>query len=59
VTPSAGTDDKPGISLIVPPDPAQLTGEVVLHVSDCRRVHADLEARGFRFLAPPNEPPWD
>lgn len=57
-TPSPGTEDKPGISLVAPADPTQLTGELVLHVSDCIRVHAELVARGLTFLAPPNEPPW-
>jgi len=58
VTPSPGTDDKPGISLVAPTEQTRLTGEVVLHVSDCRRVVADLEARGLNFMAPPNKPPW-
>ncbi|MGI8628107.1 MAG: VOC family protein [Geodermatophilaceae bacterium] len=36
VTPSPGTDDKPGISLVAPTERSHLTGEVGLHVSDCR-----------------------
>ncbi|MDQ3733380.1 MAG: VOC family protein [Actinomycetota bacterium] len=57
-TPSSGTYDKPGISLIPPPDRYQLTGEVVLHVADCRQVYLDLVSRGINFLEPPSEPPW-
>ncbi len=57
-TPSPGSDDKPGISLVAPAERTQLTGEVVLHVRDCRQVHASLAARGLTFLAPPSEPDW-
>ena len=58
VTPSPGTDDKPGISLVAPTERTELTGEVVVHVKDCRRVYDDLAARGLSFLAAPDEPPW-
>jgi len=57
-TPSAESYDKPGISLIPPPNRYEHTGEVVLHVADCRQVYLDLVARGVVFLEPPSEPPW-
>jgi len=58
VTPSAGTDDKPGIRLVPPPDRTNVTSEIVIHVDDCRAVHASLSRRGVTFPAPPSEPPW-
>lgn len=58
-TPSPSSYDKPGISLVPPPNPSELTGEVVLHVSDCRQVYVDLVARGVVFLEPPSNPAWD
>lgn len=59
VTRSAPTPDRPGVTL-APPDPAspEVHGEVVLHVPDCRALHARLVARGATFLAPPTVPPW-
>lgn len=57
-TSSAETDDKPGIGLAPPPDPATVSSELVIHVADCHRVHRDLTDRGVTFLAPPSEPPW-
>jgi catechol 2,3-dioxygenase-like lactoylglutathione lyase family enzyme len=59
VTRSEPTPDKPGVTL-APPDPqaAIVHGEIVLHVRDCRAMHARLVARGAAFLAPPTVPPW-
>lgn len=34
------------------------SGEVVLHVDDCRQVVAALEQRGVEFLGPAAEPAW-
>jgi predicted ester cyclase/catechol 2,3-dioxygenase-like lactoylglutathione lyase family enzyme len=56
-TESPGTEDKPGPALAPPGDPATVTGELVVHVSDCRAVHRELTTRGVTFLAPPSEPP--
>jgi catechol 2,3-dioxygenase-like lactoylglutathione lyase family enzyme len=58
VTPSAGTDDKPGVQLVPLASSRSVSGEVVIHVVDCRRVYDELAGRGVKFLAPPTEPPW-
>ncbi len=57
----AVTGDPPpdrAIRLVPPVGVEQATGEVVVHVADCRVVVAALEARGVRFLGPPAEPAW-
>lgn len=58
----AVTGDPPpdrSVRLVPPTDGArQATGEVVLHVADCRAVVATLEERGVRFLGPATEPAW-
>jgi catechol 2,3-dioxygenase-like lactoylglutathione lyase family enzyme len=45
---------------LVPPDddPFTATAEVVIRVTDCRAVHAALEARGVPFPGLPVVPPW-
>lgn len=57
-TPSVETPDKPGVSLTLPTSARQVTGEVVIQVTDCRTTYAQLSARGMQFLAAPSEPPW-
>jgi catechol 2,3-dioxygenase-like lactoylglutathione lyase family enzyme len=51
-------EDRPGVSLSAPVDPALANVVLVLEVADARAAHARLEAKGARFLAPPYEPPW-
>jgi catechol 2,3-dioxygenase-like lactoylglutathione lyase family enzyme len=51
-------EDRPGVTMTAPADPSQANVVFVLEVEDARAVHAELEAEGVRFLAPPFEPPW-
>jgi predicted enzyme related to lactoylglutathione lyase len=51
-------EDRPGVTMTAPADPSQANVVLVLEVEDARAVHAQLEAEGVRFLAPPFEPPW-
>jgi predicted enzyme related to lactoylglutathione lyase len=51
-------EDRPGVAMAAPADPSGANVVLVLEVADARTVHADLEAEGVRFLAPPFEPPW-
>jgi len=58
-TRSEPTPDKPGVTLVPPAaGAAEVHGEVVLHVRDCRASYAAFVARGATFLAPPSVPPW-
>lgn len=50
--------DRPGVTLTAPGDPARASVVLVLEVADARAVHRELEAEGARFLAPPFEPTW-
>lgn len=45
---------------LVPPrgDAQEATGEVVIHVADCRAVVDVLQQRGVEFLGPPTTPAW-
>jgi catechol 2,3-dioxygenase-like lactoylglutathione lyase family enzyme len=51
-------DDRPGVWMSVPPDPARANVVLVLEVADARAAYAALAAEGVRFLAEPYEPPW-
>jgi predicted enzyme related to lactoylglutathione lyase len=51
-------DDRPGVAMRAPGDPSTANVVLVLEVADARAVHAQFEAEGVRFLAPPFEPPW-
>jgi catechol 2,3-dioxygenase-like lactoylglutathione lyase family enzyme len=53
-----GAEDRPGVTMSAPADPSQANVVLVLEVADARAVHAQLEAEGVRFLAPPFEPAW-
>ncbi len=50
--------DRPGVTLSVPADPAQQSVVLVLEVADARRAHAALAVDGVPFLAEPYAPPW-
>jgi catechol 2,3-dioxygenase-like lactoylglutathione lyase family enzyme len=51
-------EDRPGVAMVTPADSSLANVVLVLEVPDARAVHAQLEAEGVRFLAPPFEPPW-
>jgi catechol 2,3-dioxygenase-like lactoylglutathione lyase family enzyme len=51
-------EDRPGVSMAAPADPAVADAVLVLEVADCLAVHEELAARGAKMLAPPYSPPW-
>jgi len=51
-------DDRPGVELAPPSDPARAHIVLVVEVDDARGEHARLTERGVRMLAEPYEPPW-
>ena len=51
-------EDRPGVEMIAPRDPARLAAILVLEVADCLRAHRELSGAGVPFLAPPYSPPW-
>ena len=52
------SEDRPGVSMTVPLDPAKANVVLVVEVDDARAEHARLQQVGVRFLAEPYEPPW-
>ncbi len=59
VTGGGPTADKPTVTMASPADPSIATAELIVAVPDCRAAHAELAARGARFLADPVEYPWE
>jgi catechol 2,3-dioxygenase-like lactoylglutathione lyase family enzyme len=59
VTGGGPTPDKPTVTMTPPDDPSLATAELIVAVPDCRAAHAELVARGARFLAEPVEYPWE
>ena len=51
-------EDRPGVDMVAPPDPAKLAVVLVLEVADAASVHAALVAEGVDILAEPFAPPW-
>ena len=51
-------EDRPGVLMRPPADPASLPVALVLETDDCAAAHDALSARGAQFLAPPYRPPW-
>jgi catechol 2,3-dioxygenase-like lactoylglutathione lyase family enzyme len=51
-------DDRPGVAMAAPDDPARANVVLVVEVEDARAEFARLGAAGVRFLADPFEPPW-
>jgi catechol 2,3-dioxygenase-like lactoylglutathione lyase family enzyme len=47
------TDDKPSVTLEVPPDPDRTSSFLNLRVSDIEAVYAEWSARGAEFLTEP------
>jgi catechol 2,3-dioxygenase-like lactoylglutathione lyase family enzyme len=51
-------EDRPGVSMVAPPDRSALAAILVLEVTDCLGAHRELSAAGVPFLADPYSPPW-
>jgi catechol 2,3-dioxygenase-like lactoylglutathione lyase family enzyme len=51
-------EDRPGVEMTAPADPARANVVLVVEVDDARAAHARLADEGVRFLAEPYEPPW-
>ena len=51
-------EDRPGVEMAAPDDPARASVVLVLEVEDADAVHTSLEAEGVHFLAEPYSPPW-
>jgi catechol 2,3-dioxygenase-like lactoylglutathione lyase family enzyme len=51
-------EDRPGVAMTAPSDPAQASVVLVVETDDARAEHRRLGGEGVRFLAEPYEPPW-
>ncbi len=51
-------EDRPGVEMSAPADPAQANVVLVVEVEDARAEHERLRGVGVSFLAEPYEPPW-
>jgi catechol 2,3-dioxygenase-like lactoylglutathione lyase family enzyme len=51
-------DDRPGVDLEAPRDPAKANALLVVEVGDARAEHERLGSLDVRVLADPYEPPW-
>ena len=51
-------EDRPGVTMTAPEDPAHANVVLVVEVDNARAVYAELEGKGARFLTEPYEPPW-
>jgi catechol 2,3-dioxygenase-like lactoylglutathione lyase family enzyme len=51
-------EDRPGVTLAAPADPARANVVLVVEVDDARAEHGRLADEGVHFLADPHEPPW-
>jgi catechol 2,3-dioxygenase-like lactoylglutathione lyase family enzyme len=49
------TDDKPTVTLELPPDPDRTSSFLNIRVSDIQAVYAEWSARGAVFLTPPKQ----
>lgn len=49
------TDDKPGVTLITPPDPGRASAFLNLRVADIAKVYQEWSAKGAEFLTPPKD----
>jgi catechol 2,3-dioxygenase-like lactoylglutathione lyase family enzyme len=56
--PGHPAEDRPGVSMLAPPDRSRLAAILVLEVTDCVGAHRELSAAGVPFLAEPYSPPW-
>ena len=53
VTGGDPTDDKPGISMVAPPDPTTISHSFTIRVDDCQASYELLKERGAEFITPP------
>ena len=51
-------EDRPGVAMVAPDDPAQANVVLVVEVDDARAAHDRLIGLGVRFLDDPYRPPW-
>jgi catechol 2,3-dioxygenase-like lactoylglutathione lyase family enzyme len=51
-------EDRPGVAMTAPADPARANVVLVVEVEDARAEHGRLADDGVQFLAEPYEPPW-
>ena len=49
------TDDKPGVTLITPPDPDRASAFLNVRVADIAKVYREWSAKGAEFLTPPKD----
>jgi catechol 2,3-dioxygenase-like lactoylglutathione lyase family enzyme len=49
------TDDKPGVSLSTPADPARSSGFINVRVADIAKVYEEWSAKGAEFLTEPKD----
>ena len=49
------TDDKPGVTLITPPDPGRASAFLNVRVADIAKVYREWSAKGAEFLTPPKD----
>ena len=49
------TDDKPGVTLITPPDPGRASAFLNVRVADIAKVYQEWSAKGAEFLTPPKD----
>jgi lactoylglutathione lyase len=49
------TDDKPGVTLITPPDPDRASAFINVRVADIAKVYQEWSAKGAEFLTPPKD----
>ena len=59
VTGGEPTADKPTVTMAAPAEPDRVSAELIVAVPDCRAAHAELVARGARFLTEPVEYDWE
>ncbi len=50
---SGPTEDKPGVSMLAPSDPEQVSHSATIRVPDCQASYEVLRDRGAEFLTPP------
>jgi catechol 2,3-dioxygenase-like lactoylglutathione lyase family enzyme len=55
VTGGGPTEDKPGLSMEAPDNPAVVDHSFTIRVPDCRAAYDALRTRGAEFLTPPHE----
>ena len=49
------TDDKPGVTLVTPPDPGRVSAFLNVRVADIAKVYQEWSAKGAEFLTPPKD----